>query len=89
MNSLEHFISSQKLEIEHLKSNKEELNNSLKEANQTLGELLKTKVRKRYVSTANYMRPKALCSKITVGLGTSAPELWLDFDTAFVSLMRM
>ncbi|KAM6323946.1 centromere protein F [Aegotheles albertisi] len=42
MNSLEHFISSQKLEIEHLKSNKEELNNSLKEANQTLGELLKT-----------------------------------------------
>ncbi|KAM6406826.1 centromere protein F [Pluvialis apricaria] len=43
MNSLEHFISSQKLEIEHLKSNKEELNNSLKEANQTLGELLKTK----------------------------------------------
>ncbi|XP_010117476.1 PREDICTED: centromere protein F, partial [Chlamydotis macqueenii] len=43
INSLEHFISSQKLEIEHLKSNKEELNNSLKEANQTLGELLKTK----------------------------------------------
>ncbi|KAM6208294.1 centromere protein F isoform 2-T2 [Sarcoramphus papa] len=43
MNSLEQFISSQKLEIEHLKSNKEELNNSLKEANQTLGELLKTK----------------------------------------------
>lgn len=46
MNSLEHFISSQKLEIEHLKSTKEELNNSLKEANQTLGELLKLKVRK-------------------------------------------
>ncbi|XP_009947335.1 PREDICTED: centromere protein F [Leptosomus discolor] len=43
MNLLEHFISSQKLEIEHLKSNKEELNNSLKEANQTLEELLKTK----------------------------------------------
>ncbi|XP_074020807.1 centromere protein F [Numenius arquata] len=43
MNSLEHFIISQKLEIEHLKSNKEELSNSLKEANQTLGELLKTK----------------------------------------------
>ncbi|XP_072188475.1 centromere protein F [Excalfactoria chinensis] len=43
MNSLEHFISSQKLEIEHLKSTKEELNNSLKEANQTLGELLKLK----------------------------------------------
>ncbi|XP_009471228.1 PREDICTED: centromere protein F [Nipponia nippon] len=43
MNSLEHFISSQKLEIEHLKSNKEELNSSLKEANQTLQELLKTK----------------------------------------------
>ncbi|KAM6365834.1 centromere protein F isoform 1-T2 [Alca torda] len=43
VNSLEHFISSQKLEIEHLKSNKEELNNSLKEANQTLGELLKIK----------------------------------------------
>ncbi|XP_061331401.1 centromere protein F isoform X2 [Pezoporus flaviventris] len=43
MNSLEHFISSQKLEIEHLKSNKEELNNSLKEAKQTLEELLKTK----------------------------------------------
>ncbi|XP_009572907.1 PREDICTED: centromere protein F [Fulmarus glacialis] len=43
MNSLEHFISSQKLEIEHLKSNKEQLNNSLKEANQTLRELLKTK----------------------------------------------
>lgn len=64
MNSLEHFISSQKLEIEHLKSNKEELNNSLKEAKQTLGELLKTKVRKRYVSMANYMRPKAPCSKI-------------------------
>ncbi|NXK47938.1 CENPF protein, partial [Chauna torquata] len=45
MNSLEHFISSQKLEIEHLNSTKEELNNSLKEANQTLGELLKHKVR--------------------------------------------
>ncbi|XP_063187042.1 centromere protein F [Chroicocephalus ridibundus] len=43
VNLLEHFISSQKLEIEHLKSNKEELNNSLKEANQTLGELLKIK----------------------------------------------
>ncbi|XP_076190679.1 centromere protein F [Aptenodytes patagonicus] len=43
MNSLEHLISSQNLEIEHLKSNKEELNNSLKEANLTLGELLKTK----------------------------------------------
>uniref|UniRef100_A0A8C0ES37 Centromere protein Cenp-F leucine-rich repeat-containing domain-containing protein n=1 Tax=Bubo bubo TaxID=30461 RepID=A0A8C0ES37_BUBBB len=43
MNSLEHFISSQKLEIENLKSNKEQLNNSLKEANQTLEELLKTK----------------------------------------------
>ncbi|XP_025958123.2 centromere protein F isoform X3 [Dromaius novaehollandiae] len=43
MNSLEHFISSQKLEIEHLKSNKEELNNFLKEANQTLGELQKIK----------------------------------------------
>ncbi|KFQ66789.1 Centromere protein F, partial [Pelecanus crispus] len=42
MNSLELFISSQKLEIEHLKSNKEKLNNSL---NQTLGELVKTKVR--------------------------------------------
>ncbi|NWW52539.1 CENPF protein, partial [Pedionomus torquatus] len=45
MNSLEHFIISQKLEIENLKSNKEELSNSLEEANQTLGELLKTKVR--------------------------------------------
>ncbi|NXL91253.1 CENPF protein, partial [Alectura lathami] len=45
INSLEHFICSQKLEIEHLKSTKEELNNSLKEANQTLGELLKLKVR--------------------------------------------
>ncbi|XP_010283174.1 PREDICTED: centromere protein F [Phaethon lepturus] len=43
VNSLEHFISSQKLEIEHLKSNKEELHKSLKEANQTLGELLKAK----------------------------------------------
>lgn len=43
VNSLECFISSQKLEIEHLKSTKEELNNSLKEANQTLGELLKLK----------------------------------------------
>ncbi|KAM6086711.1 centromere protein F isoform 1-T1 [Theristicus caerulescens] len=43
MNSLEYFISSQKLEIEHLKSNNEELNSSLKEANQTLQELLKTK----------------------------------------------
>ncbi|NXI15709.1 CENPF protein, partial [Irena cyanogastra] len=43
--SLEHFISSQKLEIEHLKSNKEQLNNSLTEANQALGELLKAKVR--------------------------------------------
>ncbi|XP_054254975.1 centromere protein F [Indicator indicator] len=43
VNSLQHFISSQKLEIECLKSNKEELNNSLKEANQTLGELLKMK----------------------------------------------
>ncbi|NWV80526.1 CENPF protein, partial [Dasyornis broadbenti] len=45
ISSLECFISSQKLEIEHLKSNKEQLNNSLKEANQALGELLKTKVR--------------------------------------------
>ncbi|NXN09285.1 CENPF protein, partial [Indicator maculatus] len=45
VNSLQHFISSQNLEIECLKSNKEELNNSLKEANQTLGELLKIKVR--------------------------------------------
>ncbi|NXK22794.1 CENPF protein, partial [Arenaria interpres] len=44
MNSLEHFIISQKSEIENLKSNKE-LSNSLKEANQTLGELLKSKVR--------------------------------------------
>ncbi|XP_010141335.1 PREDICTED: centromere protein F-like, partial [Buceros rhinoceros silvestris] len=43
MNSLEHFISLQKLEIEHLKSNKEQLNDSLKKANQTLGELLKNK----------------------------------------------
>uniref|UniRef100_A0A8C3TJC0 Centromere protein F n=1 Tax=Catharus ustulatus TaxID=91951 RepID=A0A8C3TJC0_CATUS len=43
ISSLEHFISSQRLEIEHLKSNKEQLNNSLKEANQALGELLKTK----------------------------------------------
>ncbi|CAN8203279.1 unnamed protein product [Coccothraustes coccothraustes] len=43
ISSLEHFISLQKLEIEHLKSNKEQLNNSLKEANQALGELLKTK----------------------------------------------
>ncbi|NXO74861.1 CENPF protein, partial [Sitta europaea] len=45
ISSLEHFISSQKLEIEHLKSNKEQLNNSLKEANQALGEFLKIKVR--------------------------------------------
>ncbi|NWH53426.1 CENPF protein, partial [Fregata magnificens] len=45
MNSLEHFINSQKLEIEHLKLNEEQLSNSLKEANQTLGELLKAKVR--------------------------------------------
>ncbi|NWH37039.1 CENPF protein, partial [Chloropsis hardwickii] len=45
ISSLEHFISSQKLEIEHLKSNKEQPNNSLKEADQALGELLKTKVR--------------------------------------------
>uniref|UniRef100_U3KCU3 Centromere protein F n=8 Tax=Passeriformes TaxID=9126 RepID=U3KCU3_FICAL len=43
ISSLEHFISSQRLEIEHLKSNKEQLNNSLKEANQALGKLLKTK----------------------------------------------
>ncbi|XP_056344280.1 centromere protein F isoform X2 [Oenanthe melanoleuca] len=43
ISSLEHFISSQRLEIEHLKSNKEQLNNSLKEANQALQELLKTK----------------------------------------------
>nr|XP_009667290.1 PREDICTED: centromere protein F [Struthio camelus australis] len=43
VNSLEHFISSQKMEIEHLKSNKEELNNFLKEANRTLGELQKIK----------------------------------------------
>lgn len=71
-----------------MKSNKEELNNSLKEANLTLGELLKTKVRKKYVSI--YMRPKAPCSKKKkVGLGTSAPKLWLDFGTAFVSLMRI
>ncbi|NXJ79065.1 CENPF protein, partial [Trogon melanurus] len=31
INLLEQFISSQKLEIEHLTSNKEELNNSVKE----------------------------------------------------------
>ncbi|XP_071434685.1 centromere protein F [Pithys albifrons albifrons] len=43
ISSLEHLINSQKLEIEHLKSNKEQLNNSLKEVNQALGELLKTK----------------------------------------------
>ncbi|XP_062345289.1 centromere protein F [Cinclus cinclus] len=43
ISSLEHLISSQKLEIERLKSNNEQLNNSLKEANQALGELLKTK----------------------------------------------
>ncbi|XP_068009519.1 centromere protein F-like isoform X2 [Melanerpes formicivorus] len=43
VNSLQHFISSQKLEIEYLKSSKEELNNSLKDSNQTLGELLKVK----------------------------------------------
>lgn len=54
MNSLEHLISLQKLEIEHLKSNKEQVNNSLKEANQTLGELLKNKVREKYVSIVNY-----------------------------------
>lgn len=88
MNSLEHLISSQKLEIEHLKSNKEQLNNSLKEANQTL-ELLKKKVRKKYVSVVNYMRPNGLYSKTNVRLGTSAPELWRDLDTAFVSLMRI
>ncbi|KAM9383467.1 centromere protein F [Phaethornis superciliosus] len=41
--SLECFITSQKLEIDQLKSTKEELNNSLNEANQTLGELLKAK----------------------------------------------
>ncbi|NWT84013.1 CENPF protein, partial [Lanius ludovicianus] len=45
ISSLEHFIRSQKLEIEHLKSNNEQLNNSLIKANQALGELLKTKVR--------------------------------------------
>ncbi|NXM71648.1 CENPF protein, partial [Serilophus lunatus] len=45
ISSLENLISSQNLEIEHLKSNEEQLNNSLKEANQTLGELLKIKVR--------------------------------------------
>ncbi|NXC59786.1 CENPF protein, partial [Aleadryas rufinucha] len=45
ISALEHFIRSQKLEIEHLKSNKEQLDSSLKEANQALGELLKTKVR--------------------------------------------
>ncbi|KAJ7407019.1 centromere protein F [Willisornis vidua] len=43
ISSLEHLINSQKLEIEHLKSNKEQLNNSLKEANQALGKLLKIK----------------------------------------------
>ncbi|XP_019138005.3 centromere protein F [Corvus cornix cornix] len=43
ISSLEHFVRSQKLEIERLKSNNEQLNNSLKEANQALGELLKTK----------------------------------------------
>lgn len=73
------------MEIEHLKSNKEELNNSLKEANQTLEELLKTKVRKKCTSIANYMRPKAPGSQIKVGLGASAPELWLDL----VLLMRL
>ncbi|NXI45257.1 CENPF protein, partial [Galbula dea] len=46
MNSLQHFISSQKFEIEQLKSNRaEQLNNSLKETNHILGELLKTEVR--------------------------------------------
>ncbi|NWI97837.1 CENPF protein, partial [Pitta sordida] len=45
ISSLEQFIISQKLEIEHLKSNEEQLNNSLKEANQALGEFLKIKVR--------------------------------------------
>lgn len=67
MNSLECFISSQKLEIEHLKSTKEELNNSLKEANQTLGELLKLKVR-NYIQAPDYMRPKVQCTLGNVGL---------------------
>lgn len=67
MNSLECFISSQKLEIEHLNSTKEELNNSLKEANQTLGELLKLKVR-NYIQAPDYMRPKVQCTLGNVGL---------------------
>jgi len=67
VNSLECFISSQKLEIEHLNSTKEELNNSLKEANQTLGELLKLKVR-NYIQAPDYMRPKVQCTLGNVGL---------------------
>ncbi|KFU87439.1 Centromere protein F, partial [Chaetura pelagica] len=45
INSLEHFITSQKLEIERLKLNEEKLNNCLKEANHASEELLKLKVR--------------------------------------------
>ncbi|XP_051470327.1 centromere protein F [Apus apus] len=43
IDSLEHFITSQKLEIECLKLNEEKLNNCLKEANQASEELLKLK----------------------------------------------
>uniref|UniRef100_A0A8C3T5A5 Centromere protein F n=1 Tax=Chelydra serpentina TaxID=8475 RepID=A0A8C3T5A5_CHESE len=44
LNSLEQFLSEQKLEMELLKSSKEELNHSLKDANQTIEELKKVKV---------------------------------------------
>lgn len=86
MNSLECFISSQKLEIEHLKSTKEELNNSLKEANQTLGELLKLKVRK-YMQAPDLHETKGTVHFRKCGTGATAVELWFDFDTTFVSLM--
>ncbi|XP_037751653.1 centromere protein F isoform X1 [Chelonia mydas] len=44
LNSLEQCLSQEKLEMELLKSSKEELNNSLKDANQTIEELKKIKV---------------------------------------------
>ncbi|TFJ99541.1 zinc finger protein 3-like [Platysternon megacephalum] len=44
LNSLEQCLGEQKLEMELLKSSKEQLNNSLKDANQTIEELKKVKV---------------------------------------------
>lgn len=72
MNSLGLFNSSQKLELEQLMSANEELNNSLKLANQTLGELLNLQVRKKYWSIK--------VEYININVGICAPEIWFDFN---------